>query len=167
MDPTSTTGDFASEKLQRVPSAASLNPAEPHIQATKVQFQPVQHGGNREDEQTRDSAEHDVDPDSLEAAVAGAQENTQEDRHSPINDIRDDVSICSDDLIEERLFGRTDFRLEESEHWSKRSKKKGTKYARVAALYTEGLESRVGTLERDLLELQYEVGAKEKPSEER
>ena len=57
MEPTSTTGDFASEKLQGSP----------------------------------------------EAAVAGAQENTQEDAHSPIDDIRDDISIDSEDLLEDFL----------------------------------------------------------------
>ena len=43
----------------------------------------------------------------------------------------------------------------------------GNKYARVAAVYTEGLESRVHTVEKELLELQYELGSKERPNEGR
>ena len=42
-------------------------------------------------------------------------------------------------------------------------KRLGTKYARVAAIYTEGLESRVSGVEKELLELQYEFGSKERP----
>lgn len=166
MDPTSTTGDFVSEKLQRVPSAVSLDPADPRIQATEVDPQPVQHEGNGEDEQTRDSANQDVAPDSPEAAVAGAQANTEEGGHSHINEIKDDVSVDSSDLRIERESQPYDHRGQHDGYLVERYKEKGTKYARAAAIYTEGLENRVGTLERELLELQYEVGSKKKPSEE-
>lgn len=167
MDAILTAGDFASETLQRVPSAASPSSAEPHVQETEAHSQPVWHGGNREDVQTRDSAEKDVAPDSPEAPDIVAQADTKENGHSPTNKIEDDISIASGDIFNEHTSLEADFERRHEPWLVKHYKEKGTKYARVAALYTEGLETRVGALEKELLELQYEVGSRERPSKER
>ena len=166
MDSILTAGDFASETLQRVPSTASPSSAEHRVQATEVHSQPGWHGGNREDVQTRDSAEKDVAPDSPEAPDIVAQADTKEDGHSSTNKIEDDISIDSNDLFNEHTSLETDFERRHEPWLIKSYKEKGTKYARAAALYTEGLETRVGALEKELLELQYEFGSKERPSEE-
>ena len=167
MDSISTAGNFEPVKLQRVPSEASLSPTDSRKQAADIQSQPEQHGRNREDLQTQDFAKQDVAPDSPETADAGVHSDTREDRQASTNDIRDDVSIASSAIADET--GKQPIhitKLHDEDHIAS-FKKKGTKYARVAALYTEGLENRVGALETELLELQYEFGSKERPGEER
>lgn len=158
MNSTSTAGELASEKVQRDSSAASLKLAE------QWKFiQPVQHEGKEELVQTRDSAKQDLAPDSLEATDAGGQADLEEDEHSPTNDIRDDVSIASRTLEREIIEMPWEYRKQRPDWMVENYKRHGTKYARVAAIYTEGLETRVGTLEKELLELQYKFGSKERP----
>ena len=171
MDSTSIIDSPASEKLPKVPSAASLDPAELQTQATLSCSQPEQQNVNQVDTQTRDSAQLDVAPDYAEAANAGAQadakQDTKEDGPPPTDNIEDDVSIDSLDVLVER-------RMQPSSYWmgldpslARKYKDKGAKYARVAAIYTEGLENRVRALEIELLELQYKFGSKERPDKER
>ncbi len=167
MDSTSTAGNFESVKPQRVPSEASLSPIDNSIPAADIRSQPEQHGRDGEESQTRDFAKQDVAPDSPESADAGVHPDTTEDMQSSTNDIRDDVSIDSIALYDERRTQRLNLTVEHDEDEVTRYKQRGTKYARVAAIYTEGLESRVGALERELLELQYKFGSKERPGEER
>lgn len=132
----------------------------------EVHSRPVQHGVNEENVQTRDSANQELLPDSPEATNAGAQAGTKENGHSPPNDVQDDVSISSEDLMDARVLQPVDFKKPEHyPHFFEACKEKGPKYARVAALYTETLENRVGVLEKELLELHYEVGSKERPYE--
>lgn len=134
----------------------------------EVHSRPVQHGVNEENVQTRDSANQELLPDSPEATNAGAQAGTKENGHSPPNDVQDDVSISSEDLMDARVLQPVDFKKPEHyPHFFEACKEKGPKYARVAALYTETLENRVGVLEKELLELHYEVGSKERPYEKR
>ncbi len=165
MDSTSTAGNFEFVRPQKVPSEASLSPTDTRIQAADIQSQPEQHGRNGEGLQTRDFAKQDVAPDSPETADTGVHSDTKEDGQSSTNDIRDDVSIASSAVVEdtEALPIKPAKKHDEVTKY----KQRGTEYARVAALYTEGLENRVSALEEELLELQYEFGSKERPSEER
>lgn len=166
MNSTSTAGELASEKVQRDSSAASLNLAEPRVQATEIHSQPVQHGAKEELVQTRDSAKQDLASDSLEATNAGGQADLEEDEHSPTNDIRDDVSIASGSLFRETLATPWNYGKQRPDWMVERDKRHGTKYARVAAICTEGLENRVGMLEKELLELQYKFDSGERPIKE-
>ena len=167
MDPTSTTGDLASENIEKVPSAGSIKSADFPIQATDVRSQSEQYGGSAEDLITRDLAKLGAIPDSPKAVDAGAQADTKKDGLSRTKDIKDDISIPN---VELRLMKERQpyaFEEEHSDSLLADYKKDGAKYARVAALYTEGLQTRVSTLEKDLLELQYKLGSKERPDEER
>lgn len=166
MDSTSTSGDFESEELQEVATAASLNTATTRVQATEVQSQPVQHGGNEEDLQPHEFSQHGLASDSDEAGNGGEQANMKKDEPSPIDDFKDNASIDSQALMIHTIQQHYDYRRGSSETFAKH-KQYGTKYARVAALYTEGLEIRVRTVEKELLELQYELGSKERPNEGR
>lgn len=174
MDSITTAGGLASEKFQSVPSAASPKPTETCVPAAEGLLQPMQHRENREAVMTHHLAKLDVALDSPEAADAGGQAESTEDECSPTNDIKDDVSIDSAVLVAERrwlLDGQLDGAKEEHDPtiaWALGpDKRKGTKYARVAAIYTESLEYRVSALETELLKLQYEIGSKERPGEER
>ena len=166
MDSTSTPGDFVSEQLQKVATAASLNTATTRLQATEVPSQPAQHGGNEEDVQACDSLNHGLASDPDEAENGGEHANVKEDEHSPTDDFKDDASIDSDNSSDQN-FGILPFGEEQRRRMVARLKQYGHKYARVAAVYTEGLESRVHTVEKELLELQYELGSKERPNEGR
>lgn len=166
MDSTSTAGDFASEKVQTIPSAASLNLAEPRVQATELHSHPVQQGQNGEESQTCVSAKQYLAPDSPEATNAGAQAGIKEDGHSPTNDIEDDVSITGAEINITRDRQTYQFEHEDHSKLAEGYKRSGRKNARAAAIYTEGLEIRVGVLEKELLELQFEVGSKERRNEE-
>lgn len=166
MDSTSTPGDFVSEELQEVATAASLNTATTRVQATEVQSQPVQHGGDEEDVQARDSFHHGLASDSDEAESGGENAKLKEDEPSPTDDFKDNASIDSDELMFHSIGQQIDHRRGSSKSFAMH-KQYGTKYARVAALYTEGLETRVRTVEKELLELQYELGSKERPNEGR
>lgn len=166
MDSTSTPGDFVSEELQEVATAASLNTATTRVQATEVQSQPVQHGGDEEDVQARDSFHHGLASDSDEAESGGEDANLKEDEHPHTDDFEDDTSIDALSLDSQNLHYRNYGREQPSRVVAK-YKQHGEKYARVAAVYTEGLESRVHTVEKELLELQYELGSKERPNEGR
>ena len=162
-----TAGDLGSEKLQRVPSTASLDPAESRAQATEALSQAVQHGEIEEDVQTRHPAKQDLTADSPEHQGASAQADVKEDEHSPTDDIKNDVSISSTELRYDTGGIMLNFKKEPSRKRFEVHKKNGTRDARAAAIYTEGLELRVGALEREVLELLYEVGSKERPKEER
>ena len=165
MDSTSNPGDYASEELQRVATTASLNTATPRVQATEAHSQPVQHGGNEEDLQPHEFPHHGLASDSAEAGIGGEQANMKEDEPSPTDDFKDNASIDSQALMIHTIQQHYDYKRGSSE--SAKHKQYGTKYARVAALYTEGLEIRVRTVEKELLELQYELGSKERPNEGR
>ena len=166
MDSTSSPGDFASEERQRVATAASPNAATTHVQATDVHSQPLHHGGSEEDVQARGSFHHGLASNSDEAENGGEQSNLKEDGHSPTDDFKDDVSIDSDALDDHQIAHHFDFGRDSSELIAKH-KQYGSKYARVAALYIDGLEIRVRTVEKELLELQCELGSKERPNEGR
>lgn len=166
MDSTSTPGDFVSEELQEVATAASLNTATTRLQATEVQSQPVQHGGDEKDVQARGFFHHGLASDSDEAESVGENANLNEDEHPHTHDFEDDTSMDTEILIDQRL-NLLNYGKEQSSEMVAKYKQHGDKYARVAALYTEGLESRVHAVERELLELQYELGSKERPNEGR
>ena len=167
MDSTSTTGDLASENIEKVPSAGPMKSTDFPIQATDVRSQSEQYGGSTEDLITRDLAKLGTIPDSPEAVDAGAQADTKKDGLSRAKDIKDDISIPNIDLRLMKSEQPYNFEEEHSDDLLASYKRDGAKYARVAALYTEGLQNRVSTLEKDLLELQYKLGSKERPDEER
>ena len=167
MDPSSASDDSFSEKLQEVPSARSFKPAKSFSQATKFPSQSEQQGENGGEVPTYDPAKLDLTPESPEAVDTGAQADIEVGGHAPVDDIRDDVSISSLDLEMQRERQPNDFSEEHRGSLVEGYKRQGTKFARAAAIYTEGLENRVGVLERELLELQYKVGSKERHNEER
>lgn len=109
--------------------------------------------GSKADVQIRDAPKLDVAPDPPEAARASAQAGTKEDGQISTDDIKDDVSIASDDL---EFLGRCQHGGVKEEYQKallKRYKQNGTKYAQATATYIEGLENRVMTVERELPEL--------------
>ncbi len=164
-----TAGDLSSENLQRSPGAASQGTTEPLVKATEAHSHGLEHEESGQDIQTRHCAKLDAAPDSPEAADAGVQASTKEDGHPSTEDIKDDTSIASSDLqIEREEVLPRDYRLTQcsslhAEHY----KIRGTKHARVAAVYTEGLEIRVRFLEKELLKLRYGLNVKERPNEAR
>ena len=167
MDSTSIADNSASEGLQNVSTAVSLNPATSGLQATEILSQPTQQEGKGDDEHTSECAELDVATDSPDAAGSSARGGTKVKEHALPNDIKDDVGIATDDLVGQKLD-----QLRYPQGWAEPSligkyRKNGFKYARVASIYVEGLESRVGVLEQELLELQYKIGSKDRPDEER
>ena len=152
MKSTSTAGDFSSAEVPRMSSAASLAPARLHVQATEIHPQPVQYGADGEESPTGVFVKQDLARDSPEATIAGAQADTKEDL--PIDETLKDAL-----MVRHHQGLRPGYRQILS---TEEMKKKGSNYARVASLYTEGLEYRVGDLEKELLALQYEVGSKER-----
>lgn len=165
--PISTVGDSSPGKLQRGSSPASPNSAKSSVKATEARFSSVQHGEFEDGVHSQDSTKQELNPDSPEATNAGAQADVQEDGNSPNDDIKDDVSVASYTVRIQRSEQPYDYKDEHTERLVADYRRDGTKYARVASIYTEGLENRVGTLEREILELQYKFGSKEKPNEER
>ena len=162
MDSTSSGNDLAPEELQINATAAPLNIAPDGVQATEFGSQPVQHGTDDGEGQTRGFRRHDPASGSPEATDAEARADTKGDEQSPTNEIRDDISIVSRDIRLQRDQQPYDFR-DQGNSMTARYKSQGEKFARVASLYTEGLENRVSEIERELLELQYEFGSKRRP----
>ena len=163
MASTSKDSDLASEELQRNATAAPLNTAPHRVQATEFVSQPVQHETNEGEGQTRDFRSHDPASGSPEATDAGARANEKEDQDTPIDESRDDISIDSTEIRMQRNEQPYDFRDPQRYIMTAEYRDQGAKFARVAAIYTEGLENRVSGLERELLELQYEFGSKARP----
>ena len=163
MDSSSTAGDSVFEELQSDATAAFLNTATPRVQSTETHSQPVHHEGVTEEVQTHNISEHDLGLDSPNAKNVGAQMKAEENDRSPTNDIKDDASISSLQLRLQRDDQPYNFRSEHPPELTWQYKQDGAKYARTAAVYIEGLENRVMTVEKELLELQYEVGSKERP----
>ena len=167
MGSTSSGNDLAPEELQINATAAPPNIAPDGVQATEFGSQPVQHGTDDGEGQTRGFRRHDPASGSTEATDAEARADTKEEEHLPTNEIRDDISISSHEIRLQRDQQAYDFRNPPMESLSAKYKSHGAKYARVAAIYTEGLEHRVSEIEKELLELQYESGSKERPDQER
>ena len=166
MDSTSTAGDFSTAELPRTSSAASPEPAKLHVQATEISSQPVQHGADGQESQSGVFVKQDLARDSPEATTAGAQAEIKEDTHLPTVDTSDDdSSVDSSDLEDVRIMQPLDLKTPPYPSLLLKYKESGPKYARAASTHAEGLEARVGVLEKDLLELEYEVGSKERPDE--
>ena len=163
MGPTSSDGDLAPEELQMNATAAPLNTVPDGVQATEIDSQLVQHGTDEGEGQTRDFRRHDTASGSPEATDADVRANTKEDEHSSANESVDDSSIDSDDINETMMDQPYDFRDRQGVRATEKYKRQGTKYARVVSIYSVGLENRVSGIERELLELQYEFGSKERP----
>ena len=163
MDSTSTAGDFSPGELPRRSSAASLKAAEPQVQAEEVLSQPVQDGADGEESKTGVLAKQDLALDSPEATTAGAQADNEEDTHLITVKPSHYESSIDDSELEDLLLEKTT----STRHSAllEKCKKSGPRHARVSSTYTKGLEARVGTLENELLKLQYEVGSKERPDE--
>ena len=139
-------------------SVASLKAEEPQVQAKEVLSQPMQHEADGEEPETGVFAKQDLAPDSPEATTAGAQADIEEDTHLPI-----DAMIRMARTIRFRPKAIPEFRRGPSiQEIREDIKEKGSSYALVASMYTESLETRVGVLEKELLDLQYEVGSKER-----
>ena len=166
MDSTSTAGDSSTTELPRMSRAASLEPARLHVRATELPSQPVQDGADGEESQSGVFVKQDLASDSLEATTAGAQADIKEDTHLPTDDTSDDdSSVDSSDFEDVRFRHPIDVKKPLPPSLMLKYKEIGPKYARAASIYIDGLEARVGLLEKDFLELQYEVGSKERPDE--
>ena len=163
MGSTSSDGDLAPEELQINATAAPLNTAPDGVQATEFGSQLAQHGTDEGQGQTHGFLRHDPASGSPEATDADVRADTKENKHSPANESSDDISIDSVEIRVWRNEQPYDFRDPPGESLSAEYKRQGAKYARVAAVYTEGLENRVSGIEKELLELQYEFGSKERP----
>lgn len=167
MNSTLTAGDIESEDLQRIPAGPSLESATPRTQAIKNSPHSITQDSNNEDVQIREPPKLDVAPEPPEAARASAQADTKEDGHISTDDTKDDFSIASDDLDFVRVRPRRGLGKTNEKVLLKRYRRNGAKHARTTATYIETLENRVMTVERELLELQYEVGSKATLDEER
>ena len=166
MDSTSTAGDLSPRELPKMSSAASLKAEEPQVQAKEVLSQPMQHGADGEEPKTGVLAKQGLALDSPEATTAGAHADIRKDTNPPIVDTSDDdSSVDSSDLEDVRIMQPIDHKRPHSPSLLVKYKESGPKYARAASTHAEGLEARVGILEKELLELQYEVGSKERPDE--
>ena len=166
MDSTSTAGDIPTAELPRMSSAAALKPAKLHEQAIEGPSQPVQHGADGEESQTGVLVKQDLASDSPKATTADAQAHIKEDTHSSTVDNSGDASsVDSSDLEDVRIRQPLDVKTPHYPSLLLSYKESGPKYARAASLHAEGLEARVGVLEKELLELQYGVGSKERPDE--
>lgn len=97
-----------------------------------------------------------VSPNTDVAAVAETEDT---ERHLEDVDVADNVSIDSSQLSEVATNVRYNGAWRGNEFHSK-SKTTGRKYAKVAAVFVEGLESRVSALEEELHELQIEMGTR-------
>ena len=168
MDSTPTAGDSTSEELHRVATAASLITTAPRTQATDPSSQFVPQEGSKEDVRSRDPSKLDAAPKSADVASVGTQADIKEHEQVSTNDIRDDVSIDSIDMDDTRSFLLETIRDPRgTEYIASYHKKNNTKFSRVAAIYAEILEVRVAVVEKELLELQYEIGSKERRNESR
>ena len=163
MGSTSSDGDLAPEELQMNPTAAPLNTAPDGVQATELGSQLLQHRTDEGEGQTRGFLRHDPASGSPEATDADVRADTKEIKHSPANESGDHISIDNDEIEDQRVRQPYDFRDPPGDSLSADYKRQGAKYARAAAIYTEGLETRVSGIEKELLELQYEFGSKERP----
>ena len=163
MGSSSNDGDLAPEELQRNATAAPLNTAPHGVQATEFGSQLLQHRTDEGEGQTRGFLRHDPASGSPEATDADVRADTKENKHSPTNESSDDISIVSAEIRVQRNEQPYDFRDPQGVFMTAEYKSQGAKFARVAAIYTEGLENRVSGIERELLELQYESGSKQRP----
>lgn len=163
MEPSPVAHGSVSENFHKVPSARFLESTKSCSQLSIFPSQSTHQGGNGGDAHTHDSAKFGLAPDSPGAAEAGAKAKGKEDGPALTNDLKDDVSVSSIDLECQREDQHNNFKYKHGPWLEEGYKEKGTKYARAAAIYTEGLEIRVGSLEKELLELQYNFSSKERP----
>lgn len=127
--------------------------------------------GNENESPTQDHPQQDIVESVHESQVSDTQ-NGLEEQHQDGEDSKDDVSIPDHELLNEkkeiridRQFDIDDRGLDESRLNQRRER--GIKYAKTTAIYVEGLETRVGWLEKELVELQYKVGSRVRPDDER
>ena len=163
MGSTSSDSDLASEELQRNETAAPLNTTPDGVQATELDSQLVQHGTDEGEGQTHGFRRHDTASGSPEATDADVRADTKGDKHSPANESEDDSSIDSHEMADLRADQPLYVGVGQEDPSNAIYKSQGAKYARVAAIYTEGLENRVSGIEKELLELQYQFGSKDRP----
>ena len=144
-------------------TAALLNSAADQVQAAEVHPQSVQHGTVEAQAQTREDPMHDPVSGSPEATDTEEQADRKEEKHSPANDTEDNISTASEDLMNRTFELRYNYKDRIRDDTIAAQKSRGLKYSRVAALYTEGLEHRVRSVEQGLLELQYKFGTMDRP----
>lgn len=94
---------------------------------------------------------------SPNADVAAVAETEDTERHLEDVDVADNDSIDSSQLYEVATNARYNGRGSE---FISKSKTTGRKYAKVAAVFVEGLEGRISVLEEELHELQIEMGTR-------
>lgn len=159
--------DTASEALQHDASATSLRSADAGIKAMDAQSGPSEDPGNKNHSPTQDQPQQDTIERVNESQVSDFQ-NISEGQHRHDEDSKEDVRIPDWELkheTEELEMDREDGMLDE--YRLKERRERGIKYAKAAAVYTGQLETRVGWLEREVIELQYEIGSKKRPNDER
>ena len=163
--------DTASETLQQPSSAPSLRSAEAATKAMDAQTGPSVDPVKENDSTDQDHPQADIAESVHESQVSDTHNGLEEqDQHG--EDPTDDVSIPDHELLNEkkeikidRQVDTDDGGLDESRLNQRR--KRGIKYAKTTAIYVEGLETRVGWLEKEIVELQYKIGSRARPEDER
>lgn len=161
MNGASVTCDAASEALHPRSIATSLRSADAATKAMDAQSDPPVDPGNRNHSLAQDHPQHDVVQSVYESKISDTQ-NELEEQHQHGEDSNED------ELLEEKKeieIDRHDKSLAESR--LKQRRERGIKYAKTTAIYVEGLETRVGWLEKEIVELQCKIGSRERPDDER
>lgn len=163
----------APDKSDFPDDSTSLSHAAPFVESTEVESGASKHSGDRLklSPQNFDSSVLTADVPITTIVEDNKGENEQEGSPQVPDDHSDsEFSIASDneDCLEIRLdqpYRMRRARVDDDQ--MKRYRKNAFKHARISALYVEGLESRVGQLESELLELQILVRAREREKQER
>ena len=151
----------ASEALHPRSSAASLRSADAATKAMDAQSDPPVDPGNGDQSLPQDLPQQDIAQSGHESKVSDTQ-NELEEQHQHSEDSNDDELLNEKKEIK---IDRHDRDLNVSR--LKQRRERGIKYAKTTAIYVEGLETRVGWLEKEIVELQCKIGSRMRPDDER
>ena len=163
--------DATSEALQQHSSATSLRSADAATKAMDARSGPSVDPGNENDPLTQDHPQQDIVESVHESQVSDTHNGLEEqDQHG--EDPKDDVIIPDHELLNEKKEIKIDRQVDIDDRGLDESRlnqrrERGIKYAKTTAIYVEGLETRVGWLEKEIVELQYKIGSRARPDDER
>lgn len=161
MNGASVARDTASEGLHPDMSATALRSADAATKAMDAQSDPPVDAGNGDHSLAQDHSPQNIVQSFHESGFPHTQ-NKMEEQHQHDEDSNDDELLTEKKEIE---IDRHDRSLGVSR--LKQRRERGIKYAKTTAIYVEGLETRVGWLEKEIVELQCKIGSRVRPDDER
>lgn len=153
--------DTGSEALHPRSSATSLRSADAATKVMDAQSDPPVDPGNGDHPLAKDHPQQDIGQGVQKSKIADSRHDLEE-QHQQDEESNDDELMHEKKEIE---VDRYDRGMPESR--LKQRRERGIKYAKTTAIYVEGLETRVGWLEKEIVELQCKIGSRVRPDDER